>query len=171
MYRFLHVLALVLVLVLALTACSSEMTEGKFEEVTGTYVFPSSTDYLIGVLPAPEPVVLSERNGIAVALAVEGSELPFDVADLTDTTLVSTTGQVYTVSLVMEMGCWPSVLYSTDDAWTHVARIPLCGDGTDNPGVEGINGVVLLFYVDDAFTQPAGMNIPLGDTLYFTSLP
>ena len=59
----------------------------------------------------------------------------------------------------------------TYEAWVHVGQERLCGNGTENPGVAGVNGIVILFKIDDAFTQAAGINFAIGDRLYFTATP
>ncbi len=44
---------------------------------------------------------------------------------------------------------------------------------TGENGVPGFNGIVILFEIDDAFTQALQMNFSLGDPAktYFTTLP
>jgi hypothetical protein len=117
----------------------------------------------------PTQVTLSSGKAVAVPLAFEGTELPVKVIDFTTATLVSTTGHLYSAGLVMEMGCWPGVMTNTYDAWVHVGQQRLCGNGTENPGVAGVNGIVIMFNVDDVFTQAAGINFSIGDRSYFTA--
>ena len=42
-------------------------------------------------------------------------------------------------------------IVDTNDIGMHIFRRQLCGDGTGNPGVAGINGVVIVFNVTDGF--------------------
>jgi hypothetical protein len=72
--------------------------------------------------------------------------------------------------LLFPLALLSGVKVITSNAWEHAARRRLCGDGTENPGVPGVNGIVIVFYVND-FTQAAGINFCLSepDRLYFAA--
>jgi hypothetical protein len=162
-------LNILLFLFALLTACAPApaaalapaMADARFRDLTGAWIIGTDTDYRVGILPFPAEVTLADKNAVVVALAFEGTDLPMKVSDMQTATLVSTVGQVYPAGLVMEMGCWSGVMVITSAAWEHAARRRLCGDGTENPGVPGMNGIVIVFYIDDDFTQATGISFHL----------
>ena len=44
-------------------------------------------------------------------------------------------------------------IVDTNDVGMRVSQQRLCGDGAGNPGVAGVNGVVIMFNVTDDFTH------------------
>jgi uncharacterized membrane protein len=79
------------------------MADVQLQDRTGKWIVPTETDYMIGIIPSPVQVIQGNRKGIAIALAIEGTNLPMQVSEFQTATLVN--GHVFPVGLIMEMGC------------------------------------------------------------------
>jgi hypothetical protein len=157
-----------LLVILLLASCAGKMTDAQFQDHTGTQIITTDTNYRIGILPSPAPVLYGDKNAIVVAMAVEGEELPMKLVELTGASLVSTNGRNYPVALVTGMNCWPGRI-DTKEAWYHVSVLPICGTG--NPGVDGVNGIVFVFPSNDNFDQAVGINFSIDGVQYYASIP